>query len=129
MYSDEFDDLETLSQLASETESDSTECHVEQQSTSGRSPSSAKPRKRKCPPREQMFKDYWLQISEFKNWLSKRTEPSGKTKPFCKLCTNWLTCSMTALKRHAASQKHHAKDKDVLNNRFHSSTNASSNKP
>ena len=29
MYSDEFDDLETLSQPASETESDSTECHVE----------------------------------------------------------------------------------------------------
>ena len=32
MYSDEFDDLEKLSRSASETESDSTECHVEQQS-------------------------------------------------------------------------------------------------
>ena len=77
MYSDELDDLETLSQSASETKSDSTECHVEQKSTSGRSASSAKPTKRKCPPREQMFKDNWLQISEFKNWLSKRTAQIG----------------------------------------------------
>jgi hypothetical protein len=107
MYSD---DLETFSGSASETsESDSTDrSHVEQQSTSA---TSAKPRKRKCPPRKRVFKDNWLQVTEFKNWLSKKTAPSGEMKPFCKLCTNWLTCSMTAIKRHAASQKHQARIK------------------
>ena len=57
MCSDKFNDLEALPGSASDTESDSTETHVEQQATSSRS---AKPRKHKCPPREQMFQDNWL---------------------------------------------------------------------
>ena len=27
-------------------------------------------------------------------------------KPFCKVCTSWLTSAKTSLKRHAESQKH-----------------------
>ena len=50
-------------------------------------------KKPKCPPREQSYKDNWLQMTEFKSWLSKRMAPDGKTKPFCKVCTCWLTQS------------------------------------
>lgn len=61
---------------------------------------------KKCPPRNQSFNDNWLQITEFKSWLSKRLAPDRKSKPFCKVCTCWLTCAKTSLKRHAESQKH-----------------------
>ena len=63
-------------------------------------------KKPKCPPREQSFKDNWLQMTEFKTWLSKRMAPDGKMKPFCKVCTCWLTSAKTSLKRHVESQKH-----------------------
>ena len=68
-------------------------------------------KKPKCPPREQSFKDNWLQMTEFKTWLSKRMAPDGKMKPFCKVCTCWLTCAKTSLKRHGESQKHQGKVK------------------
>ena len=82
--------------LVSESESDDEESHDETPSTS---------KKRKHTPRDQPFMDNWLEVPEFKGWLTKRLS-GRKMKPYCNLCEKFLTCSKTGVKRHKLSKKH-----------------------
>ena len=56
------------------------------------------------PPRDQPFMDNWLDVPEFKGWLTKRLS-GRKMKPYCSLCEKFLTCSKTGVKRHKKHQE------------------------
>jgi len=85
-------------ELVSDSESDDEESHE--------TPSASK--RRKHPPRDQLFMDNWLDVPEFKGWLTKRLS-GRKVKPYCSLCEKFLTCSKTGVKRHKISKKHQDK--------------------
>eukprot|EP00795_Rhopilema_esculentum_P005734 gene5734-10988_t len=54
----------------------------------------------------QSFVHGWLQMCEFKGWLSKRVGKDGKLTSYCIPCGCDVTCSKTGIKRHARTTKH-----------------------
>ena len=64
-------------------------------------------KKRKTGNRKkQRFRYEWLQMNEFKGWLSKSTGLRGNIMPYCLPCQKKVTCSKTGIKRHAESGAH-----------------------
>ena len=63
-------------------------------------------RKRKRPKQIQGFVDSWLSEPQFKSWLTQKIGTGKKAQPFCKTCSNFVTCSKTGLKRHQTSAYH-----------------------
>ena len=61
-------------------------------------------KKRKTAKRKkQRFQYEWLQMNEFKGWLSKSTGLRGNIMPYCLPCQKNVTRSKTGIKRHAES--------------------------
>lgn len=63
------------------------------------------PPKKKIKPsqkhRPQKFRDAWFADNNFKPWLAKVPENSGKAK--CQLCNTTFTAELTVLKNHLKS--------------------------
>ena len=53
------------------------------------------------------FYDRWLTEAKFKDWIEvKCDDKDGGCVPFCNICKAKLSCSKTALFRHAERRKH-----------------------
>ena len=68
------------------------------------------PKKKK---KKQGFCYTWLQMSEFKSWLSKTVGKDGSVQPFCVPCQMKVMCSKTGLQRHAKSVRHQENSKST----------------
>jgi hypothetical protein len=56
---------------------------------------------------EQKFYDGWLTEAKLKDWIEAKCEgTNGSRVPLCKVCMAKLSCSKTALSRHAERKKH-----------------------